>query len=243
MNEFYLHQRPKKWAVALLFFFTAWLLPTEQTHAQTADLSVNITTNSQTYAAWTYITFFVTVKNNSATATVSNVKVNFPVPAGTSFSCSRPSIGTWISWDPQGVWSGFSLSPNDSAKLQFTAFAFDVATITANASCTSTTAGFTDPITANNSAAKTVNRGSSAPTLDCNTTVVPTDSIDLEVVTTANTTEVPFGQPEAFVIKISNRSNKNATGVRLQISRQLVWHTPAMLYHRELTRLRQASGT
>ena len=178
-----------------------------------ADLSVNMRTNSSTFAPWTFVTYYVTVKNLSTTTTSSGIVCNFPMPIDGRFNCSKLSKGEWRAWETVGPWNIGSLAAGDSATLQATMFCMDVPTIIGTASVTATTA---DPLSANNATTKSVTRGTQAPFVACTSTTVSTDSIDLELTLTSNNLEANVGDTESYVLTIFNKSSKNATGVKVQ---------------------------
>lgn len=177
-----------------------------------ADLSVSMRTNAPTFAPWTFVTYYVTVKNLSATNTSSGVVCSFPMPVDGRYNCEKLSKGEWRAWETTGPWTIGSLAPGDSATLQTTMYCMDAPTIVGTATVTATT---TDPLSTNNSATKTVTKGAEAPFLACTTTTI-SDSIDLELALTTSNLEVNVNGLESFVLTIFNKSSKNATGVKVK---------------------------
>jgi uncharacterized repeat protein (TIGR01451 family) len=180
------------------------------------DLSVNLRSNQNTYGAYSYITFYVTAKNRSTTGSATNVRVSLPMPANSSFDCSRATSGTWINWTPDGFWTIGNLAASDSAELIVTLFCLDVPNITASASIGSTTSGFSDPVSANNTASKAVTKGAVGIKLPCDGVVAGGDSIDLEVLNTINNPDVNVGAVASFVVQVKNRTSNQATNVQIK---------------------------
>jgi large repetitive protein len=182
-----------------------------------ADLSVSIRSNSPTYASYTFVTLFVTVKNNGPTA-ASGVVCAFPFPANASSNCNLPSVGVWRNWEPAGLWSIGTIASGDSATLQATLFTLGNPTIVATPSVSATS---TDPVASNNSASITLNQGAQAAFLACGTVTPPgggSDSVDIELGISMNNPEVNFGQVGSMVINIKNNSSKAASGVKIKIN-------------------------
>lgn len=200
-----------KWLTLFLFPI---LWNNSSLHAQT-DLSVSIRTSQPTFSAWSYVTYYVIAKNNG-NQSVSNVRVNFPMPTGASYDCAQTTLGFWESWTAQGYWQVGTLGAGDSAKLTATCFTYDVPSINAPVSILSTNSGFSDPVSSNNTANVNVTRGAAAPRLPCDGVIVQGDSIDLEVTSSINNAEINVGGSAAMVIQIKNRSNHNATNIKLQ---------------------------
>lgn len=196
----------------LLAFFTS-LFVFNISFAQ-ADLSVNMRTNSSSFAPWTFVTYYVTVKNLSTTNTSSGVVCNFPMPVDGRFNCSKLSKGDWRAWETTGPWNIGSLAAGDSATLQATMFCMDAPTIVGMATVTATTS---DPLSTNNSATKTVTKGAEAPFVACTTTTTSNDSIDLELTLTSNNLETNVNATESYVLTIFNKSSKDATGVKVKM--------------------------
>ena len=178
-----------------------------------ADLSVSMRTNSPSFAPWTFITYYVTVKNLSTTTASTGVTCNFPMPVDGRYNCSKLSQGEWRAWEATGPWVIGTIAAGDSATLQATMFCMDAPTIVGSATVTATTS---DPVGTNNSATKTVNRGAEAAFVACTTTTVNNDSIDLELTLTTNNPEVNVNLVESFVLTVYNKSSKNATGVKVK---------------------------
>lgn len=212
-----LHPKSKRFLLA----FFAILLLGSRASAQ-ADLSVSVWTNSPTFAPWTFVTYFVTVKNLSTTNTSSGVVCNFPMPVDGRYNCTKLSQGEWRAWEATGPWMIGALAAGDSATLQATMYCMDAPTLVGTATVTATTA---DPLSTNNSATKTITKGAEAPFLACTTTTVNNDSIDLELTLTSSNTEVNVNGLESFVLTIFNKSSKNATGVKVKCLLP-----PSMLY-------------
>jgi large repetitive protein len=182
-----------------------------------ADLSVSIRSNSPTYASYTFVTLFVTVKNNGPSA-ASGVVCAFPFPANASSNCNLPSVGVWRNWEPAGLWSIGTIASGDSATLQATLFTLGNPTIVATPSVSATSS---DPVATNNSASITLNKGAQAAFLACGTVTPPgggSDSVDIELGISMNNPEVNFGQIGSMVINIKNNSSKAASGVKIKIN-------------------------
>lgn len=210
-----LHFYPMRLMLTWFFTFLCASLPSISPIFAQSDLSVTIRASQPTFSAWSYVTFYVVAKNNG-NQTVNNVRVDFPMPSGATYDCANATRGAWESWTPQGYWQIGTLAAGDSAKLIATCFTFDVASISAPLSIGSTTPGFSDPQSSNNNASTTVTRGAAAPRLPCDGVVTQGDSIDLEVVSSINTAEINVGGTAAMVIQIKNRSNHNATNIKLK---------------------------
>jgi large repetitive protein len=195
-----------------LAFLTSFLL-CNSAFAQ-ADLSVKMRTNSPTFAPFTFVTYYVTVKNLSTTTTSTGVVCNFPLPVDGRFNCATMNKGEWQAWLPTGPWNIGTIAAGDSATLQATMFCMDAPTIVGTATVTATTA---DPLSTNNSATATVIKGAQAAFIACTTTTVSNDSIDLELTLSASNTEVNVNQTESFVLTVFNKSSKNATGVKVKM--------------------------
>ncbi len=178
-----------------------------------ADLSVNMRTNSSSFAPWTFVTYFVTVKNLSATNASSGIVCSFPMPVDGRYNCSKLSKGEWRAWETTGPWNIGSIAPGDSATLQATMFCMDAPTIVGTATVSATTS---DPVSTNNSATKTVTKGAQAPFIACTATTTSNDSIDLELTLTSNNLETNVNATESYVLTIFNKSSKNATGVKVK---------------------------
>ncbi|MBL7816010.1 MAG: DUF11 domain-containing protein [Saprospiraceae bacterium] len=194
------------WAFLVLF------LTSQSVFAQ-ADLSVTVQTNSPTFAPWTFVTYFVTVKNNAATTTSNGIVCNFPMPADGRFNCAKLSKGEWRAWETLGPWNIGTLAAGDSATLQATMFCMDAPTLVGTATVTATTS---DPLSTNNTATRTIAKGAEAPFLACTTTTTNSDSIDLEITLTTSNPEVNVNLVESYVLTIFNKSSKNATGVKIK---------------------------
>jgi large repetitive protein len=182
-----------------------------------ADLSVSIRSNSPTYASYTFVTLFVTVKNNGPSA-ANGVVCAFPFPANASSNCNLPSVGVWRNWEPAGLWSIGTIASGDSATLQATLFTLGNPTIVATPSVSATS---NDPVASNNSASITLTQGAQAAFLACGTVVPPgggSDSVDIELGISMNNPEVNFGQIGSMVINIKNNSSKAASGVKIKIN-------------------------
>ena len=113
MNNFY-PKSPLRWVLSLALLI--FLMPFVKAQA---DISVSIRSNSPTYASYTFVTLFVTIKNNG-TATATGVNCNFPFPANASSNCTAASVGVWRNWEPAGLWAIGNLAAGDSATLQAT---------------------------------------------------------------------------------------------------------------------------
>jgi large repetitive protein len=182
-----------------------------------ADLSVKIRSNSPTYASYTFVTLFVTVKNNGPSA-ASGVVCAFPFPANASSNCNLPSVGVWRNWEPTGLWSIGTIASGDSATLQATLFTLGGSTIVATPSVSATS---TDPVATNNSASITLNQGAQAAFLACGTVTPPGgggDSVDIELGISMNNPEVNFNLIGSMVINLKNTSSKAASGVKIKIN-------------------------
>ena len=94
-----------------------------------ADLSISLRTNSPSFAPWTYVTYYVTVKNLSTTNASSGVVCNFPMPVDGRYNCSKLSKGEWRAWESLGPWNIGTIAAGDSATLQTTMFCMDAPTI------------------------------------------------------------------------------------------------------------------
>jgi large repetitive protein len=182
-----------------------------------ADLSVSIRSNSPTYASYTFVTLFVTVKNNGPSA-ASGVVCAFPFPANASSNCNLPSVGVWRNWEPAGLWSIGTIASGDSATLQATLFTLGNPTIVATPSVSATS---TDPVAANNSASITLNKGAQAAFLACGTVTPPGgggDSVDIELGISMNNPEVNFNTVGSMIVNLKNNSGKAASGVKVKIN-------------------------
>jgi large repetitive protein len=183
-----------------------------------SDVSVSIRSNSPTYASYTFVTLFVTVKNNGP-STASGVVCAFPFPANASSNCNLPSVGVWRNWEPAGLWSIGTIASGDSATLQATLFTLGNPTIVATPSVSATS---TDPVATNNSATITLNKGAQAAFLACGSVTPPSggggDTVDIELGISMNNPEVNFGQVGSMVINMKNTSGKPATGVKIKIT-------------------------
>ena len=197
----------------ILLSFIASVLLFNISFAQ-ADLSVNMRTNSPTFAPWAYVTYYVTVKNLSTTNASSGVACNFPMPVDGRYNCTKISKGEWRAWETTGPWNIGTIAAGDSATLQATMFCMDAPTIVGTATVTATT---TDPLSTNNSATKTVTKGAQAPFIACTATTTSNDSIDLELTLSTSNPEVNANALESYVLTIFNKSSKNATGVKVKI--------------------------
>jgi large repetitive protein len=182
-----------------------------------ANLSISIRSNSPTYANYTFVTLYVTVKNNGPN--VSNgVVCAFPFPANASNNCSTTSVGVWRNWETAGLWSIGTLASGDSATLQATLFTLGGSTIVAAPSVSATTS---DPVTSNNSTTITLTQGAQAAYISCSTNP-PTggggDSVDVELAISMANPEVNYNQIGSLIIGLKNNSSKKASGVKIKIN-------------------------
>jgi large repetitive protein len=196
--------------------FVLWAFALILAQAQ-SDVSVSIRSNSPTYASYTFVTLFVTVKNNGP-STASGVVCAFPFPANASSNCTAASVGVWRNWEPTGLWNIGTIASGDSATLQATLFTLGGNTIVATPSVSATS---TDPVSANNSASITLNKGAEAAFLACGTVTPPSgggDSVDVELGISMNNPEVNYNLTGSLVISLKNNSSKAASGVKIKIN-------------------------
>ncbi len=195
----------------LLFFMQALRLS-----AQT-DLSASFTSNSPTYGSFSYISYYLTIKNKGPQI-ATNVSVSYPLPANVSYNCDKPSVGLWRAWEPAGTWAVGTLNPGDSATIQTNFFCGSGPSIIASATVTSTTAGFNDLNPANNTATLTTTLGAASSLIPCSGSSAPSDSVDLEMTNVITNPEVNVGLIAPFVVNIKNYSSKAATGVKVKFA-------------------------
>ena len=201
-----------------------------------ADLSINVSSNSATYAASGYITFDITVKNLSANP-ATGIHCNIPFPTNLSGnSCNHATIGYYENYAVNGTvsgdWKSFTdLAGGDCAVLRFKVFVQSGSSFTISATVSSDN----DPNSSNNFSSLTVNQGAASPDNtpnDCSTPLSSTacpNIVSLSLAITTNLNEVnayignntrDFPTPETvtYSINLTNSSPKNATNVQVQVN-------------------------
>ena len=179
-----------------------------------SDVSVRVTSNSSTFSQFTYLTFFVVVKNNGPN-TATGVICNAPQPAGTANNCNKTTVGFWRNYDT-GDWVIGNLNAGESVTLQATVYVLANDVVTMSASVTSTSS---DPESNNNNASQSATVGATAPYLSCESiTTTSPDSVNLAITLSGNASEINFGLTESFLLTLKNTSSKNANNVKVQLN-------------------------
>lgn len=212
---------PGKWSgaklIIVLFLSTCWTFLA----AQTADLSIQITSNSPTFAQWTNVTYTITLHNSGPSA-ASNVGVHFAIPGGMAYTSHSTSAGTYSLFSQ--VWTVGTVASGASPTLSITLFTLVNTPIIAFTQVDSASPSDPDSTPGNNEgvtpteddeAAVTINPGNPGGGGGGGGTTGP-DSIDLQVTNTISQTEFNYNQIASFIVVVTNNGPGKATGVKLK---------------------------
>lgn len=166
------------------------------------DLVLNHDDSPDPVAAGGIVTYTVTVANDGSTTSINNVLMTDILPSGATYLSASPSQGSCSA--PSGgqfTCSLGTLTPQATATVTVRVRSISSGTITNQASVTSTTGGFSDPQSANNSQNEltTVNAGA---------------NLALAMAVTPSGT-VQSGSSLAYTLTITNAGPDGATNVQV----------------------------